>query len=140
MKPVMKQQAWLELCLSVHRHVPCPHRTFRAHLPERTALQEPIPTAFLPAVINKEPAVEPIGFQRRGRTSWREGGGKYYLSIRARVPPDGPVRALTGSPPSPPPGQRERNSRPSAAAASRLSPTSGGGRRNAEGTAGPERK
>lgn len=87
-----KKQAWLEPWLSVHWHVPCPHRSFCAHLPGRAAIPEPVPTVFLPAVINKEPAVGPIVFQRREReriTSWRW----YYSSLRARVPPDVPVTA-----------------------------------------------
>lgn len=70
----------------------CPHRSFCAHLPGRAAIPEPVPTVFLPAVINKEPAVGPIVFQRREReriTSWRW----YYSSLRARVPPDVPVTA-----------------------------------------------
>lgn len=40
-----KKQAWLEPWLSVHWHVPCPHRSFCAHLPGRAAIPEPVPAA-----------------------------------------------------------------------------------------------
>lgn len=61
-------------------------RIFPGALPFRSL------SVFLPVVINKEPAVGPIVFQRREReriTSWRW----YYSSLRARVPPDVPVTA-----------------------------------------------